>query len=34
MGVDAAQFTSTINGAGIHEKEQSDDEERAPRLFC
>lgn len=25
---------STINEASIHEKEQSDDEERAPRLFC
>jgi len=34
MGVDAAQFTSTINCATNHEKEQSDDEERASRLFC
>jgi hypothetical protein len=34
MGVDAAEFTSTINCASGHEKEQSDDEERAPRLFC
>ena len=34
MGVDAAQFTSTTNRASVHEKDQSDDEERAPRLFC
>ncbi len=37
VGIDlteAEQFTSTINCATNHEREQSDDEERAPRLFC
>lgn len=34
MEVNASEFTSTINWGSKYHREQENDEERAPRLFC